>query len=95
MTDLVFQDGEPPRRSDRQYVVLAINVHGYGHNQPDERPRWMVVQWGNRFNRMKEPYWEWCVPGYSTRVEILKWAELPEMDSHGRVWASVAGEDAE
>lgn len=86
--------GEPPRRTDRQYIAMAIDMHGGGHGKPSDDPRWCVVQWGNRFCGGVDPYWESSSPGYSTRVLILKWADLPELDRIGRVRADRAEEIA-
>lgn len=77
---LTFFDGEPPRRNDVQYIAFAIDLNGLGHNQPSPEPRWCVVRWGNTVLGDRHPFWEWSVPGRSTQVSILKWAQLPHLD---------------
>ena len=81
---LSFHDGEPPQRSDRQYIALAIPYDSHDQEPP---PRWCVIQWGDRWGCGPQPYWEWSVPGYSTSVRVLKWAQLPELDFFGKLHA--------
>ena len=76
-----FQDGEPPRDSTKQYLAWAIDLHGRGQNKAAAHPRWMAVQWNTEWTtEWNHGYWSWSVPGMSTAVRILRWAELPEMD---------------
>ena len=49
---LSFHDGEPPQRSDRQYIALAIPYDSHDQEPP---PRWCVIQWGGRWAAGRSP----------------------------------------
>ncbi len=66
----------------RQFAAWGIDLHAQGYRQPDDEPRWCIVQWSPDYIG-GDPFWRWSVPGRSTSIEILGWVELPWNDRYG------------
>lgn len=79
---LSWRDGEPPRDITKQYIAMVTDP-----TLPDNAPIWGVIQWSTW--RGGTPFWEWSGSG-NPPVEVIKYAELPELDWIGKAAVQIA-----
>lgn len=66
----------------RQFLAWGIDEHAYGYRQPDDEPRWCIVQFAPEYIG-GDPFWRWTFSGGSTSVNVLGWMEIPWTDRYG------------